>query len=222
MHVSPWLTPTTTSCCCILLPASPAACCCWCHTQFETLAGFSAVIDRLGEFQEVVTAKLKHGKLTVEAPDSEGGPTTQQQQEGPQEEQQEEGEGMAAARATTAAAAAGGGAVGTPEAAPLQAATDTAAAATAAAATSAPPPAGTAAAAAAETAGAAAAAETGIRIIHRPAAGDLLLSLADVCMSTPDGSVPLVQHLDLEVGRGRSLLIMGPSGAGKTSVSGWG
>lgn len=31
-----------------------------CHVQFEALAGFSAVVDRLGEFQEVVDDKLRH------------------------------------------------------------------------------------------------------------------------------------------------------------------
>ncbi|KAF6265925.1 ABC transporter transmembrane region 2-domain-containing protein [Scenedesmus sp. NREL 46B-D3] len=39
-----------------------------------------------------------------------------------------------------------------------------------------------------------------------------------VSINTPDGGLALVQDLSLKVHAGRSLLIMGPSGAGKTSV----
>eukprot|EP00775_Hariotina_reticulata_P004789 gene4789-5039_t len=94
--------------------------------QFENLAGFSAVVDRLGEFQEVVDVKLRHthprSQLNSSMDDASG------------------------------------------------------------------------------------------------AGQDVLLELDDVSIITPDGALALVQRLSLQVYAGQNLLIMGPSGGGKTSV----
>ncbi|KAI8462678.1 MAG: ATP-binding cassette transporter [Monoraphidium minutum] len=183
--------------------------------QFEALAGFSAVVDRLGEFSEVSDIKLRH-VFTVEGEEGDG-------KEGAGGGKEGEGEGGAAgALAAAAEGAAVGAAVGAVAAngggtgangggnggaAPARGGRRTAASAEAAAE----------------------AGPGGITIVHLgpvPAgsgsggggAGDLLLELRGLCISTPDGVSKLAQNLDLEVRSGESLLIVGPSGAGKTSV----
>ncbi|CAL5224458.1 g7149 [Coccomyxa viridis] len=52
---------------------------------------------------------------------------------------------------------------------------------------------------------------------HSPA-GQPLLRLEGVTLRIPDGSRTLVDSLDVEVAPGESLLVVGPSGAGKTSL----
>ncbi|WIA11843.1 hypothetical protein OEZ85_011930 [Tetradesmus obliquus] len=184
--------------------------------QFETLAGFSAVVDRLGEFQEVVDDKLRHTHPRVQrqraaaaalastvasasalqsmdlaaSPPSEAAADGQQQQ---QQQPQLDGRSLAAADLQAAAAAAG------------------------------------AAAAAAVNEG------VGIQVVHvvpwqdpssssssssthGDADGEVLLEMDHVSINTPDGGLALVQDLSLKLHAGVSLLIMGPSGAGKTSV----
>ncbi|KAK9820926.1 hypothetical protein WJX74_009117 [Apatococcus lobatus] len=48
--------------------------------------------------------------------------------------------------------------------------------------------------------------------------GGVLLDLQHVTLRTPDSSMTLVEDLTLQVKKGESLLIVGPSGAGKTSI----
>ncbi|GBF88477.1 hypothetical protein Rsub_01190 [Raphidocelis subcapitata] len=165
--------------------------------QFEALAGFSAVIDRLGEFSEVSDIKLRH-VFTIEGAE-DGAP--------------------AAAPAAGAAGAAATAAAGATSAAAAK--NGAAAANDGAALRRAPRP------TAASAAAAAAAGPGGITIVHlgpapappssaaangsssRAASGQLLLELRGLCISTPDGSAKLAQQLDLEVRSGESLLIAG-------------
>jgi putative ATP-binding cassette transporter len=44
------------------------------------------------------------------------------------------------------------------------------------------------------------------------------IAFVDVTLLRPDGTVPLVEHLDLDVKSGESLLITGPNGSGKTAL----
>lgn len=145
--------------------------------QFETLAGFSAVIDRLGEFQEVVDVRLRHKHPRVIA------------------------QRQAASRAASLASADG----------------------------DADADAGLVLPSSGDGSGSdGTTALPGIQVVQlmQPAGGNgsssssssPLLELDGVSISTPDGAVSLVQQLSLAVSAGRSLLIMGPSGAGKTSV----
>jgi len=45
-----------------------------------------------------------------------------------------------------------------------------------------------------------------------------LLAVEGLSLETPESGLPLVQDLDLELAEGESLLVMGPSGTGKTSL----
>ncbi|KAF8071082.1 ABCC2 [Scenedesmus sp. PABB004] len=136
--------------------------------QFETLAGFSAVVDRLGDLAAAsAAASVDAGDLQQQAPPAPAPAAA------------------AAALEQAAGAASGDGAGGGAE------------------------PAG-----------------PSIQVVHvvpwrdggAPADGELLLELDGVSINTPDGGLALVQDLSLRVAAGRSLLIMGPSGAGKTSM----
>jgi ABC-type uncharacterized transport system fused permease/ATPase subunit len=132
--------------------------------QLEALAGFSAVVDRLGEFSEVVDRRLKHDW----SDDESGG-----------------GSAVATATASLEEDAAGGYGSG-----------------------------------------------SGIRILHvrsdappllsgehqQQQPSQILLELDGVSVCTPDGRTRLVRSLSLGVRQGESLLVMGPSGTGKTSV----
>ncbi|KAI7843346.1 hypothetical protein COHA_003043 [Chlorella ohadii] len=112
--------------------------------QFETIAGFSAVVDRLGEFQEVLEGSRSGGTATVDP--------------------------VALAASTDE-----------PEAA--------------------------------------AAEEGRITITDMPGtSGRSLLDIRDLTLRVPSSGATLVQDLTLSVTPGHSLLIMGPSGAGKTSI----
>ncbi|KAL3144128.1 hypothetical protein ABBQ32_003918 [Trebouxia sp. C0010 RCD-2024] len=60
-----------------------------------------------------------------------------------------------------------------------------------------------------------------IQLVDKPGpreAGQTLLDLHAVTLQTPDGRSTLVQDLSVQVKDGESLLVMGPSGVGKTSV----
>lgn len=54
------------------------------------------------------------------------------------------------------------------------------------------------------------------RILQRDGGRQLVLS--GLCMETPDGTRQLVRHLDLTVSEGERLLIVGPTGVGKSSL----
>jgi len=170
--------------------------------QLEALAGFSAVVDRLGEFGEVVDKPRPGGAGRGAAAADEGaaaaiGAGAAMATAG-SVSSHEEDEAAAAAAAVGAgisivhvrsdapacAAAAGGGPTSNGNgAAAKQAATTTT---TAAAAAPPPPP--------------------------------VLLELERVSVATPDGRTRLVRDLSLCVRQGEALLVMGPSGTGKTSV----
>ncbi len=175
--------------------------------QFESLAGFSAVVDRLGEFSEVSDIKLRH-VFTLEGEGAGGG-------------------GSSSGGAATTAAAAPAATSSQPAAASLPAAA--AANGSKAQPSSSPALQRAARPTAASAADAAAAGPGGITIMHlgpaaaanggpSPQSDELLLELRGLCISTPDGSAKLAQNLDLQVRAGEPLLIVGPSGAGKTSV----
>merc|ERR1719482_1208376 len=56
-----------------------------------------------------------------------------------------------------------------------------------------------------------------IRVEDRARLGPLL-AVEGLSLETPESGLPLVQDLDLELAEGESLLVMGPSGTGKTSL----
>ncbi|DBA90594.1 hypothetical protein WJX77_005457 [Trebouxia sp. C0004] len=60
-----------------------------------------------------------------------------------------------------------------------------------------------------------------IQLVDQPGPseqGGVLLDMDGVTLQTPDGASTLVQNLSVKVKDGESLLVMGPSGVGKTSV----
>ncbi|GAB4814011.1 hypothetical protein N2152v2_001057 [Parachlorella kessleri] len=135
--------------------------------QFETLAGFSAVIDRLGEFSEVLGAS-RSGALNGSG-------------------------GAAAAVAAAGAAAAGAATAGKGSAQ--------------------------------QAAGAApvllsdGGSTGGVALVDVPwAPQGPLLEVKSLSLVVPSTGAVLCSDLDLTVSPGRSLLIMGPSGAGKTTI----
>lgn len=124
--------------------------------QFETIAGFSAVVDRLGEFKEVLDGSKTGGTSTVDP--------------------------IALAASMDADDAK----------APAGARTD--------------------AQAGEEERG-------GITITDLPGtSGRSLLDIHDLTLRVPNSGMTLVSSLNLSITPGQSLLIMGPSGAGKTSI----
>lgn len=161
--------------------------------QLEALAGFSAVVDRLGEFGEVVDSRLRHdwggngggAGATATATATASGSSLEEEED--------------AAAAASAGAAAGAADVGTIRIVHVR--------------SDAGPCSRSAASSLGgegEGAGSGAATQTG--------GGRLLLELEAVSVSTPDGRTRLVRGLSLAVREGESLLVMGPSGTGKTSV----
>ncbi|KAL4440466.1 hypothetical protein ABPG75_003467 [Micractinium tetrahymenae] len=131
--------------------------------QFEAIAGFSAVVDRLGEFREVLHGSRNGGTATVDpialaaSSDAED----------------------AAPAAGSSSSSSGGvpqGAGGEGEGG-------------------------------------------GITITDLPGtSGRSLLDIQDLTLRVPSSGTTLVSGLTLSVTPGQSLLIMGPSGAGKTSI----
>lgn len=159
-----------------------------CLVQFENLAGFSAVVDRLGEFQEVVDVKLRHTHPRVRR-------------------QRAAAATLAAAAAATPAAAhdtASSGAADQTLARPALDSSNQNVAATAV----------PAAAAAADYDNAACIqivqvlpwqSQLNSSMDDANGAGqDVLLELDDVSITTPDGALALVQRLSLQVGCRRS------------------
>lgn len=131
--------------------------------QFQAIAGFSAVVDRLGQFQEVVDDKVVHQLSDVSTANGSkdaGAP-----------------EAQLAADSTPVIEVAGSA----PEALSSSASQQ-------------------------------------IRFSNLPQHDGSLLRFEDVCISTPNGQLQLVQNLTADISGGNSLLIMGPSGSGKTSV----
>lgn len=53
---------------------------------------------------------------------------------------------------------------------------------------------------------------------HPTGPGQLLLRLEDVTLQPPQGSVPLVRDLSMELRSGESMIVCGPSGIGKSSL----
>uniref|UniRef100_A0A7S0RAI6 ABC transporter domain-containing protein n=1 Tax=Chlamydomonas leiostraca TaxID=1034604 RepID=A0A7S0RAI6_9CHLO len=140
--------------------------------QFESLAGFSAVVDRLGQFTEAMGTHKSDKAAT-------------------------------AATAATAIAAATG-------------TTTTAASSSGSAGSSSRAGAGSGASGAVAPAYAS---MPGIQLSWtEPKSDGALLSLHDLAVVTPDKANLLVQGVTLSIKQGQSLLIMGPSGAGKTSI----
>ncbi|KXZ47018.1 hypothetical protein GPECTOR_38g255 [Gonium pectorale] len=152
--------------------------------QIEALAGFSAVVDRLGEFTEAIGAR------------------------------KEAAERLAAAGAAADAVRA------------LPATATAAEAPGAAAATASAVVGGDGASDADAAAEAEAAALPGIQLRflseeaqqEASASGAPALRVEGLTVMTPRGGAALMRNLDLEVPSGSSLLVMGPSGAGKTSL----
>ncbi|KAL3130496.1 hypothetical protein ABBQ38_008313 [Trebouxia sp. C0009 RCD-2024] len=108
--------------------------------QFESIANFGAVVDRLGEFQEVLESSAMSRATNTDAVEGDSVPAGQQSL---------------------------------------------------------------------------------IQLVDKPGpreAGQTLLDLDAVTLQTPDGRSTLVQDLSVQVKEGESLLVMGPSGVGKTSV----
>jgi ABC-type uncharacterized transport system fused permease/ATPase subunit len=172
--------------------------------QLEALAGFSAVVDRLGEFGEVVDRRLRHdwsssdgagAAAVARAVEATATASTSSFEE----------DGAAAAAAAAADAASGAGRIRIShvrsDAGP----------------SCAPPPLSSAQEDERPPATAAAAAAPAAATATAPTP-PLLLELERVSVRTPDGRARLVRGLSLAVREGESLLIMGPSGAGKTSV----
>lgn len=156
--------------------------------QFDTLAGFSAVVDRLGEFQEVVDVKLRHTHPRVK-------------------KQRAAAASLAAAVASASAAESAASSVDEGDKQITQQAT------TQTTPTAAAVAAATAAAAAAAANGTP---EPGIQIVYVLPdqngssssgsrvgdLGDVLLELDHVSINTPDGSLALVQDVSLKVHEG--------------------
>ncbi|KAI3431377.1 hypothetical protein D9Q98_004431 [Chlorella vulgaris] len=134
--------------------------------QFETIAGFSAVVDRLGEFQEVLegsrtggTGTVDPSKASVSDEEEEAG-TKQQQQQQQQEAQQQPAQGALGAMM-----------------------------------------------------------QGGITLTDLPGtSGRSLLDIQHLTLQVPSSGATLVSDLTLSITPGHSVLIMGPSGAGKTSL----
>ncbi|GAX72920.1 hypothetical protein CEUSTIGMA_g375.t1 [Chlamydomonas eustigma] len=124
--------------------------------QFESLAGFSAVIDRLGQFQEVMLRqKASTTTLSQTFPSSYGSSQLH---------------------------------VGDSRALQVLPASSSSSSL------------------------------RGIEIQHALGERQGLVTLTNLTLQTPDGSSTLVRNLSLKVAAGQSLLIMGPSGTGKTSI----
>ncbi|GIL71843.1 hypothetical protein Vretifemale_2313 [Volvox reticuliferus] len=169
--------------------------------QIEALAGFSAVVDRLGEFQEAMTARQEQQARLAAAGEAEAeGSSRSQPRPGTSLPAATEREGVAAAVAAAEVQHGQG----------LQT--------------------GVEAWAEAEVLpgiqlrfrrGPVAAAEGGSggkAQEHIGSAGPPLLRVRDLTVVTPRGGNLLLRDLNLEVSPGSSLLVMGPSGAGKTSL----
>ncbi|EFN54030.1 hypothetical protein CHLNCDRAFT_31925, partial [Chlorella variabilis] len=121
--------------------------------QFEAIAGFSAVIDRLGEFDEVLEGSRAGGTATVDPVKAAASADT-------------DDEAAAGSKADEEAARPGG-----------------------------------------------------IVITDLPGtSGRSLLDIRSLTLQVPSSGATLVSDLTLSVTPGHSLLIMGPSGAGKTSI----
>jgi hypothetical protein len=178
------------------------------------LAGFSAVVDRLGEFQEVVVAKLQHGKASIEA-------TASTEED--------------ATAAATAGDVAGATATAKMEENAVVAVHGTAAAGAAAASSSStgsgsdkavgstavPSPSADRIVIVHVTtpAAAAAAAVDGGTVLRAGYgdAGDVLLSLHDLSITTPDASLSLVDGVNLQV----CLRYMALELGGRSPGEGW-
>ncbi|KAG2432912.1 hypothetical protein HXX76_008642 [Chlamydomonas incerta] len=165
--------------------------------QIEALAGFSAVVDRLGEFDEAVASRR-----------------TQQQQLAERAQAGAPGESDVAAAAATSSGApsiVGGDDESSLAALPGIELRFQAAAAYAAAS----------AAAAAATASTSTSSSTSTSTSTSSSGGHHgrpLLQVRDLTVATPRGRNVLLSGLDLDLTPGQSLLVMGPSGAGKTSL----
>jgi energy-coupling factor transporter ATP-binding protein EcfA2 len=171
-------------------------------------------VDRLGEFQEVVDVKLRHTHPRV---------VKQRAAAASLAAAVASASASASAAATPASSVDGGEAGGTQQLAAVAAAEAAVAAA------------GVAGARATSSSRGSAGSRTiqVVQVLASPGGGgesrsssggssgggqQLLLELDAVSINTPDGGLALVQDLCLKVYAGSSLLIMGPSGAGKTSV----
>mmetsp|Transcript_7310 Transcript_7310/g.17664 ORF Transcript_7310/g.17664 Transcript_7310/m.17664 type:complete len:821 (+) Transcript_7310:19-2481(+) len=158
--------------------------------QFESLAGFSAIIDRLGQFQEAMSLKQspEGSSLPAQLPASAASPSS---------EQDAQANGAGSARSSSAASE-------------------------------------TSEAVGASSDGAGSLGLLGpgisVRYLGYSSEADMngndpssshhgaLLELQDLSVVTPDGANLLIDGLSLQVQQGSPLLIMGPSGAGKTSI----
>lgn len=165
--------------------------------QFDTLAGFSAVIDRLGEFQEVVDVKLRHTHPRVKR-------------------QRAAAASLAAAVALATSTSSDDGAE------PLEASAHQQSAATAAATLEQQQVNETQQDSSSTTSATSATSDSdiaapGIQVVHvlpdqsgsssssrRGVSGDVLLELDHVSINTPDGSLALVQDLSIKVQQGES------------------
>ncbi|GIL45833.1 hypothetical protein Vafri_2969 [Volvox africanus] len=137
--------------------------------QIEALAGFSAVVDRLGEFQEAMTARQEQQARLAASGET----------------------GAVAAEAVVAAGQKGGELETEAEALPgIQL----------------------------RFLSSRMAGESSSCNEHVGLSGQPLLRVHDLTVVTPRGSNLLLRDLNLEVPPGSSLLVMGPSGAGKTSL----
>ncbi|MEW5304061.1 MAG: hypothetical protein WDW36_006696 [Sanguina aurantia] len=160
--------------------------------QFESLAGFSAVVDRLGEFQEVMREQqLVSNGAAAATPATLTTATTissSNESAGALQAPSEDGQLLtdSGGRISLTYSPAGYASNGGP--------------------------------AASVSNGASSNGNGSVR--SHPAQDAALLQLTDVEVITPRGGIStlLIQGLTLEVSKGKPLLIMGPSGAGKTSV----
>jgi ABC-type uncharacterized transport system fused permease/ATPase subunit len=162
--------------------------------QLEALAGFSAVVDRLGEFGEVVDRRLRHDWSDGGAGGGVGGPTATATASGGSSYEEDAGAGAAVAAASGEGirivhvrSDAGPCSRATLDEERQQKQGD------------------------GDRGGGAPSSSSSL---GRP----LLLELDGVSVTTPDGRTRLVKGLSLAVREGESLLVMGPSGTGKTSV----
>eukprot|EP00877_Chromochloris_zofingiensis_P002340 jgi/Chrzof1/12106/Cz06g21170.t1 len=180
--------------------------------QFEALAGFSAVVDRLGEFQEVVDDKLRHEFTHTSGSSATKSDHTDSLADMPSPEAAQVATAMADGKGVQAPVVLSGAQSGMSNASAssstiqmIQVLEDTGSISkngrshgngqpTSSSSTS------------------------NINDKTASCAGDVLLELQGLSITTPDGSLKLVQDLSYKVHAGRPLLIMGPSGAGKTSL----